>query len=63
MSGNIGDLIVMSVANTDKDIIPRLFGFEIGDLGDELTNYRWSHIDLLTNNPTPTRYQPITPVE
>ena len=63
LSGNIGDLIVMSVANTDRDIVPRLFAFDIGDLGDSLSDYRWAWVNLLSNNPKPIRYEGILPVE
>ena len=62
VSGNLGDLVIMSVANTDLDLTERLFAFRLDDVADDLNNYRWAYVDLLQNNPTPVRYAGITPV-
>jgi hypothetical protein len=62
VSGNLSDLVVLSVANTDQDVVERLFAFRLDDISEGLSDYRWAYIDLLQTNPNPVKYAPIVPV-
>ena len=62
VSGNLGGLIVLSVAKTDLDLTERLFAFRLDDIAPDLDNFKWAYIDLLQNDPQPYKYNPIIPV-
>ena len=57
MSGNLGQVIMLSSSGIDADNMKRILGFEMDDVGT-LTDYRWVHIDLLSD--TLTKYSAVS---
>lgn len=49
-AGNMSEVIIMNTSSIDRDQEKRILGKELSSFDDNLTDYRWLHMDLLDNS-------------
>lgn len=57
MNGNLSNLVIMNINPMDNDYAKKIFGMDFDELTTDLTDFKWAHVDLITESVD--RYNPV----